>query len=29
MLGGLIMALIATPILCLWQARVANAFHGG
>lgn len=27
MLGGLIMELIATPILCLWQARVANAFH--
>lgn len=27
-LGGLIMELIATPILCLWQARVANAFHG-
>ena len=28
MLGGLIMELITTPILCLWQARVANAFHG-
>lgn len=29
MLGGLTMELITTPILCLWQARVANAFHGG
>ena len=28
MLGGLTMELITTPILCLWQARVANAFHG-
>lgn len=28
MLGGLTMELIITPILCLWQARVANAFHG-
>jgi hypothetical protein len=24
---GLAMELIITPILCLWQARVANAFH--
>lgn len=29
MLGGLTMELIVTPILCLWQARVANAFHSG
>lgn len=29
MLGGLTMELIITPILCLWQVRVANAFHGG
>ncbi|WP_088346216.1 MULTISPECIES: DUF4345 domain-containing protein [Rhodomicrobium] len=28
MLAGLTMELIATPLLCLWQARVANAFHG-
>jgi Domain of unknown function (DUF4345) len=28
MLGGLTMELIITPMLCLWQARVANAFHG-
>lgn len=27
MLGGLTMELIGTPLLCLWQARVANAFH--
>ncbi len=28
MLGGLTMELIVTPLLCLWQARVAKAFHG-
>jgi hypothetical protein len=27
MLGGLTMELIGTPLLCLWQARIANAFH--
>jgi Domain of unknown function (DUF4345) len=28
MLGGLAMELAVTPMLCLWQWRVANAFHG-
>lgn len=27
MVFGLVMELIITPLLCLWQARVANAFH--
>jgi Domain of unknown function (DUF4345) len=28
MLAGLAMELVVTPMLCLWQWRVANAFHG-
>ena len=31
MIGGLIMELIVTPVLCLWQTRVANLYaeeHG-
>jgi len=27
MLGGLTMELIVTPLVCLWQSRVAKAFH--
>lgn len=27
MLGGLALELVATPVLCLWQARVANAYE--
>lgn len=26
MIGGLIMELIVTPVLCLWQTRVANRY---
>jgi hypothetical protein len=26
MLGGLVMELIVTPVLCLWQTRVANRY---
>lgn len=26
MIGGLVMELIVTPILCLWQTRVANRY---
>jgi Domain of unknown function (DUF4345) len=28
MLGGLVMELVVTPLLCLWQWRIANAFQG-
>ena len=26
MLGGLVMELVVTPVLCLWQTRVANRY---
>lgn len=26
MIGGLILELVATPVLCLWQTRVANRY---
>ena len=26
MLGGLLMELVVTPVLCLWQTRIANAY---
>jgi len=26
MLGGLVMELLVTPVLCLWQTRIANAY---
>jgi hypothetical protein len=26
MLGGLVMELAVTPLLCLWQTRIANAY---
>lgn len=26
MIGGLVLELVATPILCLWQTRVANRY---
>ena len=26
MLGGLAMELVVTPLLCLWQTRVANRY---
>jgi hypothetical protein len=27
MLGGLLMELVVTPVLCLWQTRIANAYR--
>ena len=29
MLGGLLMELVVTPVLCLWQTRIANAYSAG
>src|SRR3712207_3344690 len=26
MLGGLVIELVVTPVLCLWQTRIANAY---
>ncbi len=26
MLGGLVLELVVTPVLCLWQTRVANRY---
>jgi Domain of unknown function (DUF4345) len=27
MLGGLLMELVVTPVLCLWQTRIANVYR--